>query len=119
MSVVKTLRRQGIQYSASLILLCLVGGVSQAQARDLNAGFVLNKMNADERVAYISGVIEGLAYSRFLRDRPDESGMNCVYDWFDENYKKKWLKTKRWLARHPDKPVGVLMYVLIKKECGE
>lgn len=89
-----------------------------ANAKNLNAGFVLNEMNVDERVGYISGVIEGLAYSRFLRDKPSEEGMSCVYRWYDNGGASQMKKIRAWFARHPDKPVGVLLYVLIKKKCG-
>ena len=102
-----------------LILFVFLGLTAPAQARDLNAGFVLNEMNAGEQVAYVSGVIEGLAYARFLRDRPDESGMNCVYDWYGKDKKTRWLLIRKWLARHADKPVGPLLYILIRKECGD
>ncbi|MCV6576166.1 MAG: hypothetical protein OIF58_10575 [Cohaesibacter sp.] len=66
----------------------------------------------------MAGVIEGLAYSRFLKDRPNEKGMSCIYDWFYESKDKKWAKMEQWFNRHPDKQVGVLLHVLIKKECG-
>ena len=91
-----------------------------AQAVEINAGYVLNEMSPDERVSYIYGVVEGLSYARFLRDRPDESGMLCVYNWLGQDTdNENWRKMRVWLARHPDKPVGVLMHVLIKQECGE
>jgi len=89
------------------------------KATELNADFVLNEMNMDQRVSYIHGVVEGLAYSRFLRDRPDETGMLCIYEWYNNEFEEKWAKTKLWFARHADKPVGVLLYILIKQECGE
>ena len=89
-----------------------------AQANNLNAGFVLNEMNKDQRVSYIAGVIEGLAYSRFLRDKPNEKGMNCVYDWYYKGKAEQMKNIRAWFGRHPDKPVGVLLYVLIKKDCG-
>ncbi len=89
-----------------------------AYVDDLNASAVLNKMNSDQRHGYISGVVEGLAYARFLRDRPNETGMKCIYDWYYTGKIKKWLKIEAWFKRHPDKPVGALLYVLTKKECG-
>lgn len=90
------------------------------KATDLNAGFVVNEMNTDQRVSYIAGVIEGLAYARFLRDRPDEQSMNCVYDWFYRDDKVAELKMLRtWFQHHNDKPVGALLNVLIDEKCGE
>lgn len=92
---------------------------SAASATNLNAGYVLDKMNNDQMVSYVSGVVEGLAYARFLKDRPSEDGMNCVYSWYDKLDKQGWTKMEAWFRRHEDKPVGVLLHVLIKKECGE
>ena len=93
--------------------------VPGAQAKNLDAGFVLNKMDDKQRYGFVSGVVEGLAYARFLRDRPHEEGMICITDWYYGGGVEVWKKIERWLARHPDKPVGVLLYVLVKKKCGE
>lgn len=92
---------------------------NDAFATDLNAGYVLNQMNADQRIGYISGVVEGLAYARFLKDHPSEEGMTCIYDWYDDGGTEQWSMIQTWFERHSDKPAGVLLYVLIKQECGE
>lgn len=94
----------------------IYGTTGNANAEALNAGFVLNKMNTDQRVSFITGAVEGLAYSRYLRDKPDQSGMQCISAWYakSNSLDNIW----QWFARHPDKPAGVLLYVLIKKECG-
>ena len=95
----------------------MFGPANAAEAKSLNAGFLLNEMNEDQQVSYISGVIEGLAYSRFLAERPSEAGMQCAYNWYygEEN---RWPKIRALLKRHEDKPVGVLVHVLINKHCG-
>ena len=85
----------------------------------LTANDVMNKMNQVERRNYISGVIGGFAYSRYLRDRPDKTGMNCIYDWFYNSGDSKWSKFDTWLSRHLDKPVEPLLYVLVKRKCGK
>ncbi len=94
----------------------IFGSINNAQAQ--TAGDVLNKMNADQQASYIAGVIEGLAYSRFLRDKPEEAGMKCIYGWYHNGKDEKWKQMQQWFGRHTDKPVGVLLHVLIKKECG-
>ncbi len=96
-------------------------GKTAAQAETLDAEFVLNKLTAEQRGSYLAGVVEGLAFSRFLQDRPDESGMTCIYDWQSSNLADagKLEQVHAWLARHSDKTVGVLLYTLIKKDCGE
>ncbi len=89
------------------------------EAKALTADDVLNKMNADQRFGYISGVVEGLAYSRWVADKPDDTGMTCIYDWYYQGEEARSNQVDGWLRRHLDKPVGALLYVLIKKECGE
>lgn len=98
-------------------MILAVTNIQQANA--LTAGDVLNKMTSEQSVSYINGVIEGLAYSRWLRDRPSSKGSKCIYDWYYQGGKKSFNQTMSWLERHPDKPVGALIYVLTKKKCGE
>lgn len=90
-----------------------------SDAESLDARFVLNEMNQDQRVSYVEGIVDGLAYARFLRDRPDETGYLCVINWYQTDSEEKWRLVKKWLARHANKPVPVLMHIMIKKECGE
>lgn len=92
---------------------------NDVQASDLNADAVMNKMSTEERNAYLSGVVEGLAYSRYLQDRPDEAGMNCIYDWYYSDGGETRRKIHAWFGKHPNRMSGVLLYVLIKQECGE
>ena len=104
----------------SAILLCSgafasFGGAAQA----ITADDVLNKMNADQQTSYIAGVVGGLAYSRFLRDRPDATGMSCINDWYYGSGTDKWALIETWFSRHVEQQVEPLLYVLIKRECGE
>jgi len=94
--------------------------IGTASAQTIDAGFVMNKMNVNQQVSYIGGVVEGLAVSRYLRDRPSLTGMNCIYKWYGNNTgtKQKRRKMESWLTQNPSKPVGVLLYILIKRDCG-
>lgn len=92
---------------------------SGEDASALTADDVLNKMSAEEQSGYLAGVVGGLAYARFLRDRPDETSMSCVYNWFYTGEIDRHREINQWLERHLDKPVEPLLYVLIKKECGD
>ncbi len=88
----------------------------QTQAQNLDADFVLNKMTSDQQVSFVAGVVEGLAFSRWQRDKPDRTGIQCIYAWYGK--KDKWPKIEQWFGRHPDKQVGPLLYILIKQDCG-
>jgi len=98
---------------------CFASAIAQAQTK-FTAGVVLEKMPQEERHAYVAGVIEGLAYSRYVKDNPDETGSSCIYDWYYKNTTDRWVKTiLPTFVKHKDKPVGVIIYVLTKRECGE
>lgn len=84
----------------------------------MTAGVIAERMSDQERASYIAGVVEGLATSRFLRDRPEQAGSRCIYNWFYGEGNGSWDRIDAWLARHPDKGVGVLLHVLIQKDCG-
>lgn len=109
--------------SKNKLTVTIIGGmllsntyITDSYAQNLDANYVLNKMNADEQVGFIAGVVEGLAFSRWQRDRPDETGLECIYRWHGK--KDKWNDIEQWFARHPTRQVGPLLYILIKKDCG-
>jgi len=108
------LNRTAVAACVSLPLL-----ITSMSAKALTADDVMNKMNDDQRSSFIAGVIGGLAYARFLSDRPDETGMSCIHDWYygDDN-KKNMKRMHAWFDKHLDKPIEPLLYVLIKKDCG-
>lgn len=108
------------KYSPLFAIIIAVMGINTInEAVAQSAGDVLNKMEPDQSASYINGVVEGLAFARWVKDKPDKTGMQCIYDWYYRSDTETNFKTvMSWLERHPDKPVGGLMYVLIKKECG-
>ena len=93
--------------------------LSSGTASALTADDVMNKMSADERSAYFAGMIEGFAFSRWLKERPSETGMNCIYNWYYDEGLKRSREIHQWFRRHIDKPAGPMMFVLLKRECGE
>ena len=95
-----------------------------ALATDFTAGVFMEKMDAAARVPFIQGIIDGLAYSRYLRDnehrdgdQKTEAGMNCVYDWY---FKKPHALNMIYQAfsKFPDYPPVAIINSLIKQECG-
>lgn len=80
----------------------------------------MTKMESNEASSYIAGVIEGLAFARWVKDQPDSAGMKCIYDWkYGESGLDNTQKLHAWLRRHPDKQTGHLTHTLIKQDCGE
>ena len=120
MLVNKLLKLRIFKLFPAILFTTMLGAGNAAQAQALNAGAVMDNMSSDQRVGYVSGVIEGLAYARFVRDKPSEEGMKCIYDWYYKDNAERWKTTLfPMFERHRDKPVGVILHVLTKKKCGE
>lgn len=114
------------KYKQVLVIMTLVllafYGVGSAEAQNsgnLNAGFVLNEMTSDQQISYVGGTIEGLAYSRWLYGGKDNEGFRCVRDWFYGADENRWPLIEAFFDRHREKQVAPLLYILVKKECGE
>lgn len=91
--------------------------ISVDAASALTADEVLSNMDPVEANSFIAGTVEGLATARWLADRPDPSGMQCIYDWYLGDPAETFEQTMAWLERHPDQQVGILLHVLIEREC--
>ena len=89
------------------------------EANALTGGDVLEKLSKDERYSYISGVVEGLGYARFVTEKPSTKGSNCIHDWFFEGGVSRWKEIKIWLGHHKDKTAGTIIYAMVSKECGK
>jgi len=107
--------------SKHLSAILLAGMITHANTNDvsaqnLDADFVLNEMTIDQRASYIAGLLEGLAFARWHKDKPDFSGSRCIKNWYDRD--TKLPRIKDWFTRHPDKQPGPLLYILVKQDCG-
>ena len=107
------------KYILAIIFVAMFMNTQIALANDmLDAGFVLREMKTEQQFAFVSGVIEGLAYARFLRDRPNEAGMQCISRWLHSDATGRWQLIEKLFTKHHDKPPAVLLHVLMKKQCG-
>ncbi|WP_058285262.1 hypothetical protein [Leisingera aquaemixtae] len=89
-------------------------------AAALTAQDVMENMSAEEQNAYISGVVEGLAFARWLADERDETGMQCIWNWYlHSDQRARFNAQMDWFEKHPEQQVSTLMYALIREECGE
>lgn len=107
-----------IAHQAGISARCRFWSEHSKRVHAQNAGDVLNEMEPREQASYIAGVIEGLAFSRFLNERPDTTGMQCIYDWYYQSETDRWPSIEQWFGRHPDRPVGAMLHVLIGRDCG-
>lgn len=81
----------------------------------ITAKDVLDKMSKEERVGYLTGLIDMLAYKELLAG--DKAYAQCLSDAF---YKDKTMGERIYstLAAYPDKAPEGLVYLLFKKACG-
>ncbi|MEM1151619.1 MAG: hypothetical protein AAGI03_13860, partial [Pseudomonadota bacterium] len=70
-----------------------------------------------QRFAYLGGVIEGLAYARYLANNRDGAALSCLIDWFYENRANR-SKLEEAFARYPDRAASEIIVVLTRRECG-
>ncbi|MEL7444255.1 MAG: hypothetical protein AAGK02_00385 [Pseudomonadota bacterium] len=95
--------------------MALAGG---ATARDLSAGFVVQEMDPALRYPFISGIVEGIAYARFVAEgRSETPGMACIYQWF---YEEEGTAATIYAAfeRFPDYLPGAVIGALVERRCG-
>ena len=100
---------------AVVTLLALGKGAAALTADD-----VLNKMPRERGTSYLDGNVEGLATARWIKDKPDGTGVNCIYDWYFQQPKNPVVdRIYALFGKYPDQQAGALMFVLLKEECGE
>lgn len=104
-------------FSAILVAI-MINGIQVEQAAAFTANEVVNQMTAKERSTYLAGIVDGLAQARFVKDKPDQTGVKCIYNWYYQGGEKNESRITQWFTKHHEKPANALLYVLIKKECG-
>ncbi|MEM7669582.1 MAG: hypothetical protein AAF317_10605 [Pseudomonadota bacterium] len=113
------LSRQHIAgYGKAAIIAVGVALAGSASARDLSAGFVVREMDPALRYPFISGIVEGIAYARFVAEgRSETPGMACIYQWF---YEAEGTAETIYAAfeRFPDYLPGAVIGALIERRCG-
>jgi hypothetical protein len=120
MSVNKKLTLSKYSRILAIIVSMTAGNtINIAEARQLDAGFILNEMEPKQQHSFVIGIVEGLAYSRFLKERPDETGMSCVQNWIYKDTAMRWKEINVFFRKHLTKPPTTLLHHMIKKECGE
>lgn len=90
----------------------------------MTAGVIMKEMPVRERTAYIQGLVEGMAYSRFRKDSlaagtKDEAGMACVHSWFHKDPLAQVMRIEATFEKYTAELPSVLLALMIKKECGE
>lgn len=105
--------------------VCLSGALSMlpvsnppARATELNANAIMEKMPAEERASYIAGVVEGVAFGRYLAGGKKVEILNCIYDWF-AGKPSAYDTIYAAFGRYGDFTPGAIIWELSKKKCGD
>ncbi|MEO1193319.1 MAG: hypothetical protein AAFY02_16270 [Pseudomonadota bacterium] len=115
---------RGIQQQAiGLVSAAVMLGATSAQADEMSAGSVLERMSFEDRFVFMAGIIEGLAYARYKSDGNQTDGMGCIYDWFygqDDTSEraKASFQIEEAFARYPDHTPGAVVGALVTMRCG-
>ena len=74
-------------------------------------------MEPEHRTPYIIGLVDGLAYARFVSDGQETAGMNCINQWF---YEQDGAIDQIYVAfdEFSDFPPGAVVSVLLNQVCG-
>ncbi|MEO0384565.1 MAG: hypothetical protein AAF234_13540 [Pseudomonadota bacterium] len=110
---------------AGATLLCAPYAVANDHGHTLmTADTIMREMQADERFLFVTGILEGLAYARLEKDteaagQRDNSGMNCIYDWFYQSDGRTFQLIQAAFDRYPEHFPNTIVAVLINRECGE
>jgi len=83
----------------------------------MNAGVIMEKMPPNERLPFVAGIVEGLAYARYLRDDKQVKGINCIYAWFYDK-KDRIQDIYQAFNRFKEHMPGAIVATMVAKECG-
>ena len=102
-----------------MLLGIMINGLQVEEAKALTGGEILTKYGTEAQIQHIGGVLSGLSYARFLKDRPNEDGYKCIEGWLSQDTTARWQTTQQWLEHHKEKPVAVIIHAMVSKDCGD
>jgi hypothetical protein len=108
---------QSLKYSsASFAALLAHGLLVPAHAQVMTASVIDEKMTTSEWNAYVSGIVEGLAHARYMRDGKQPVGSTCIRLWWEDGAAVR--KVSAAFKRYPDKMPADIIGALVSVKCG-
>ena len=78
----------------------------------------IDDMTSLQTSAFISGLVEGMAYARYINDgKKADAGMKCILEWYYDG-DKTIQKVIVAFDRFRDFTANAIVGALIEKECG-
>lgn len=88
------------------------------QSETMTAAVVMANMGERDRYNYVAGIVEGLAYARYVADNKSPDGMACIYRWFHED-DATIDRIHQAFGRFGDYPPAAVVSAMAGKECGK
>lgn len=90
----------------------------------MTAGNLMKTMPVPERTAYVTGIVDGLAYARFRKDtlakgEKDEAGMACILKWFNKDSLATLTRIEATFQKYANEYPPTILALMVKQECGE
>lgn len=102
--------------SAAFAVLLAGACDAPANAQPMTAKSLSEKMSAGEYTAYVFGMVEGLAYARYIKDGKKPEGRSCIRGWLKE--KDTAQKIDAAFRRYPDSSPADIIGTLVAVKCG-
>ena len=118
MSVLRCFCKVRSTAQRTLFALGLLLAIQSAEAKNFNTGFVLNDMPSNDSLLLIDGTVRGIAYAHYFQNDQDNKGFECILDYAVTGDETKWLNMREFLEKYPDKPLGGVAYVYLRKKCN-
>ncbi len=108
----------------AVLFAAFFGGIvsvqpNHTQTSDFTAGSLLERMTSSELNAYLTGVVHGLAYTRYKQEgNQTDGGMDCILGWFFNGGQavKQIMQAFRKFENHA--PYAVVA-AMVEQKCGE
>lgn len=87
----------------------------------ISAGDVLNRMGDQERVGYITGIVDTFLYTEQLPTKAPTARSHCILSWFYGQEGRPGIggaEVVSFFRRYPDQPPVGLISILIDRHCG-
>jgi hypothetical protein len=103
--------------SLTILGACLSIFASAHQAAAVTVDDVMKKMSEQERLGYLQGLIDMLAYQTAVAGNRDKG--NCIIDAFvdDKKSTETWGQLRSVFQKYPDKRPEILLSVLAGQIC--
>ena len=77
----------------------------------------MTEMSPELRYGYVTGIVEGLAFSRQLDG--DTDGMTCLYNWLYGDTERTFTRIYQAFERFGDRLPATIIHALAKRDCED